>query len=121
MALGPTGSPVHHVFFLKQRVSMQRPDEERHSSLPIEGLLSRHLILYCVQLLRPAVVQIQAVEDDRRRLAEKLSAAESSRHGMLSDRLAQLEAQLAVKNTQLRDQAARYLMNACLPHHVSEP
>lgn len=120
VAQGLVGNPVYSGFLLKQHVSMQQPDEESNGSLSDEGLLCRHLILYCVQLLRPAVMQIQTVEDDRRRLAEKLSAAESSRHGMLSDRLAQLEAQLAVKDTQIRDQAARYLINACLLHHEAD-
>lgn len=46
-------------------------------------------------------VQMQAMEEDRRRLADKLSAREASAHSLMSDKLAQLQAELAAKDAQL--------------------
>lgn len=47
------------------------------------------------------IVQMQAVEDDRRRLADKLSTREAAAHSHMSDKLARLQAQLACKDAQL--------------------
>ena len=44
---------------------------------------------------------MQAVEDDRRRLADKLSAREASAYTLMADKLAQLQAELAAKDAQL--------------------
>ena len=55
-------------------------------------------------------LQMHAVEDDRRRLADKLSATEAASHSSMTDKTAQLEAQIAVKDAQLvqeRRHAAR--------------
>ena len=51
--------------------------------------------------------QMHVVEDDRRRLAERLHAVEANRHSLVSEKLAQLEAQLAAKDAQIHAQAAR--------------
>lgn len=52
-------------------------------------------------------MQMQAVEDDRRRLADKLSATEAVGHSFTSEKLAQLEAQIAAKDEQLQTERAR--------------
>lgn len=52
-------------------------------------------------------VQMQAVEDDRRRLADKLSATEAAGCSLMSGKLAQLEAEVATQQTQLQQERAR--------------
>lgn len=52
-------------------------------------------------------VQMQAVEDDRRRLADKLSATETAGHSFRSGKLAQLEAEVALQQYQLQQERAR--------------
>ena len=49
-------------------------------------------------------LQMQAVEDDRRRLADKLNSAETAHQSMMSHKLRQLEAQLAAKDAQIQAQ-----------------
>ena len=50
---------------------------------------------------------MHAVEDDRRRLADKVSATEAAGYRFMADKLAQLEAQLAAKDAQLQTERAR--------------
>lgn len=50
---------------------------------------------------------MHAVEDDRRKLADKLNAVEASNHSCMSDKLAQLQAQIAAKDSQLHNEQAR--------------
>ena len=51
-------------------------------------------------------VQVQAVEDDRRSLIDKLSAREAAGSSCMSEKLAQLEAQVAAQHAQLQDKRA---------------
>ncbi|KAL0024480.1 hypothetical protein WJX77_008530 [Trebouxia sp. C0004] len=51
--------------------------------------------------------QMHAVEDDRRRLADKMSATEAAGYSFMADKLAHLEAQLAAKDAQLQTERAR--------------
>lgn len=53
------------------------------------------------------LLQMHAVEDDRRRLADKVSATEAAGYSFMADKLAQLEAQLAAKDAQLLTERAR--------------
>lgn len=55
---------------------------------------------------------MQAVDDDRRRLAEQLSAAQADQHRAMSERVAQLEQQLAAKSSESQQQAAGYMNHA---------
>lgn len=50
------------------------------------------------------MLQMHAVEDDRRRLADKLSNAEAAHESMMAHKLAQLEAQLAGRDAHIRTQ-----------------
>jgi len=52
------------------------------------------------------LLQMHAVEDDRRRLADKVSATEAAGYSFMADKLAQLEAQLAAKDAQLQTERA---------------
>ena len=47
-------------------------------------------------------MQMQAVEEDRRRLADQLSARETAGARLMKDQLADLQAQLAAKDVQLQ-------------------
>lgn len=51
-------------------------------------------------------VQMQAVQDDRRRLAEQLSAREAASHSFMSEKLAHLEAEVAAQQALLQDERA---------------
>ena len=53
------------------------------------------------------LLQMHAVEGDRRRLADKVSASEVAGYSFMADKLAQLEAQLAAKDQQLQTERAR--------------
>ncbi len=50
---------------------------------------------------------MHAVEDDRRRLADKVKATEAAGYSFMADKLALLEAQLAAKDAQLLTERAR--------------
>ena len=52
-------------------------------------------------------LQMHAVEDDRRQLADKVSATEAAGYSFMADKLAQLEAQLAAKDAQPQTERAR--------------
>ena len=52
-------------------------------------------------------MQMQAVEEDRRQLADKLSAREAAGASMMKEQLANLEAQLAAKDAQLQQEKSR--------------
>ncbi|DBA65600.1 TPA: hypothetical protein ACH3X2_002665 [Trebouxia sp. C0005] len=65
--------------------------------------------------------QMHAVEDDRRRLAVKVSATEAAGYSFMADKLAHLEAQLAAKDAQLHTERARAAgLDSRLPAEVSE-
>lgn len=53
------------------------------------------------------LVQMHAVEDDRRRLADKLSTTEAAGYSFMSGKLAQLEAEVAAQQSQLQQERAR--------------
>ncbi len=53
------------------------------------------------------MLQMHAVEDDRRRLADKLSATEAAGYSFMADKLAQLEAQVAAKDAELQRERLR--------------
>ena len=50
---------------------------------------------------------MQAVEEDRRRLADKVSAKEAAGYSFMADKLAALEQQLAAKDAQLQQERSR--------------
>ena len=52
-------------------------------------------------------VQMQAVEEDRRRLADKLTTREAVGASLVRDQLADLQAQLAAKDAQLQLEKSR--------------
>ena len=52
-------------------------------------------------------MQMQAVEDDRRRLADRLSATEAAGYSFASEKLAQLKAQIGAKDEQVQTERAR--------------
>lgn len=49
---------------------------------------------------------MQAVEDDRRRLVDKLTATESAGYSFMSEKLARLEAEVAAQQAQLQNERA---------------
>lgn len=51
-------------------------------------------------------VQMQAIEDDRKRLADKLSAQEAGGYSLMAEKLAQLEAEVGAQKAQLQDKRA---------------
>ena len=65
--------------------------------------------MYLYQVMQITMLmhaQMQAVQDDRRRLAEQLSAREAAGHSLMSEKLAQLEAEFVAQQALLQGERA---------------